>query len=126
MRMILLSVLLAGSRVLSDEPLDQIEGTWIGSERGIVCVVKKDQSGLFSGTIVKAENAKEVGQFIFKELKSQGDSKRYQGKFIRPDDVSDVLDVAVTVESKTLKAVMKKFIFTKTFVFTKQESNVSN
>jgi hypothetical protein len=115
-------VVLASSLSFADEPADQIVGSWNGVERGIACDMKKDSNGLYSGTVTAADHAKEIGQQIFKNLKYQADSKNYKGQFSRPDEPTDIVDVTVTIERNTLKAVVKKFIFSKTLVFTRKET----
>lgn len=122
-----LSVLLALSlvplaAVAEAQGEDKIQGTWRDADRKSLIEFSKDAAGQWSGKTLQAVRKEEVGKKVFRKLVYDAKTGAYVGLMIKPDDDDDVtMNVTVTLVSETsMKAVVKKFIFSKTISLSKE------
>ena len=101
---------------------EQIQGAWRDADRNSLIEFSKDDAGKWVGKIIQTVRKEEIGKNVFRKLLYDAKTGAFTGLMIKPDDDDDVtMDVTVTVVSKTsMKAVVKKFIFSKTISLTKE------
>ncbi len=108
----------------SAEPVaeEKIQGAWRDADRKSLIQFTRDATGLWWGKTIEAVQKKEAGKVVFRKLVYDAKTGVFTGLMIKPDDDDDVtMDVTVTLVSETsMKAVVKKFVFSKTLSLTKE------
>jgi len=114
MMTLLLLVALASSPSLED---GRLAGWWKDSERETVSELTRGTDGRWYGVIVASPRKSELGKKSFDGLRWDGESKRFIGKLIKPDD-GEVVNVQVWLTSPdSMSAEARVFIFRKSLVF---------
>ncbi len=96
-----------------------IEGRWRMEEKGLVVEINRGTDG-WSGVVVESRQKVEVGKTVFQGLMFRPGEGNFVGVLRMPEDDSTHA-VAVTVADGTMRAVVRKLIFSKTIVLTKIE-----
>ena len=96
----------------------RIAGSWVMAERGVTILVVASANGLWQGKITASPRANEVGSWILRDAKLDTATGTYHGKLCAPD--AGEASVALWLSApRTLTLTAKRFVFTKTFVWTR-------
>ncbi len=96
----------------------RIAGNWVMAERGVMVLVVASSNGLWQGKITASPRANEVGSWVLRDAKLDTATGIYHGKLCAPD--AGEASVALWLSApRTLTLTAKRFVFTKTFVWTR-------
>lgn len=101
---------------------ESIQGKWFSSDLNNSTIeIYEAEDGFLYGKIVESDEKDWIGEIVLKKLSFDGEDQNWQGEvysLVRKMSI----DVEVSrMEGRKLKLVGSKFLFTKTFYWTKKD-----